>query len=53
MTAWEWWAEFDAKMDERDRMEEWAAQQSGKGGGFTKAEWAEARRKHKEKMANR
>ncbi len=49
----DWWAEFDAKMDEADRMEELTAKSGFApkgGGGFSKAEWDKARRIHAEKM---
>mgnify|MGYP003423909385 FL=1 len=52
MTIGEWWAEFDAKMAESERIEE-IASGTQKSGGFSSREWAEARRKHKEKMANK
>lgn len=52
MTIVEWWAEFDAKMAESERIEE-ITSGTQKSGGFSSREWAEARRKHKEKMATK
>ena len=49
----DWWCEFDAKMAEARAMEEKMAEAQGgkaKGGGFTKAEWEDARRRHKERQ---
>ena len=43
MSPAEWWLEFDTKMAAHKRMTKQA-------GGFTAAEWSEARRKHKEKL---
>jgi hypothetical protein len=49
----DWWVEFDAKLAESramdEKMEE-ARTGKPKGGGFSKAEWAEARRRHKERQ---
>lgn len=47
----EWWAEFDAKMEAHDRIEE-AIGKAGKPkqAGFTKAQWDAARKAHTEKM---
>lgn len=50
----EWWAEFDSRMDANDRMQDAVeqAKTGGRaGGGFTSAEWADARRRFKERKA--
>lgn len=39
----EWWWEFDAKVEANARL-------TGSRGGFSKAQWDEARRKHKERF---
>lgn len=39
----EWWAEFDTKYLAQKRLDK-------KGGGFSAAEWDDARRRHKAKM---
>jgi len=49
----DWWVELDAKLAESRAMEEKmeeARTGKPKGGGFSKAEWAEARRRHKERQ---
>lgn len=50
----DWWVELDAKIVEARQMEEKLEEMRGKGKGsgnvFSSAEWAEARRKHAEKM---
>jgi len=43
MSIQEWWAELDSRVKANDRLKKGT-------GGFTSAEWAEARRKHKAKM---
>ena len=49
----DWWIELDAKLAESRAMEEKMDEvRTGKpnGGGFSKAEWADARKRHKERM---
>lgn len=43
MSPEEWWAELDRRVEISERLKQGT-------GGFTGAEWAEARRKHKAKM---
>jgi len=43
MSPAEWWAELDSKIEVSKRL-------TKQTGGFTQAEWAEARRQHKAKM---
>lgn len=52
LSPWEWWIELDAKIEASKRIEEriGEAKSGKKGGGFTNAEWAAARKKHAEKM---
>ena len=49
MPLCDFWAEYDAKVEEGRRIKE-MTEGKGKAGGFSQAEWAEARRKHAEKM---
>lgn len=42
MGVQEWWAELDSRVEASNRVKKGT-------GGFTAAEWAEARRKHKAK----
>jgi len=46
-----WWLEFDAKLKEQKALKEAAGGKSSNT-GFSSADWAEARRKHSEKMKN-
>jgi len=43
MCPQEWWLEFDSKMAAQKRLTKQA-------GGFTAAEWSEARRKHRDRI---
>jgi hypothetical protein len=43
MSPEEWWLEFDSRLAAQKRVSKGA-------GGFTAAEWDEARRKHREKV---
>lgn len=45
----EWWAEFDARMEANDRIEEAVAEAKRGKQGFTKAEWDAARKAYSEK----
>lgn len=45
----DWWVELDGKVVENKKMQE-VANGGSKGGGFSQAEWAEARAKHKAKI---
>jgi hypothetical protein len=45
----DWFAELDAKVAEGRKMQE-AANGKSSGAGFSQAEWAEARAKHKAKI---
>lgn len=48
MAISDWWVELDAKIEESRRLEGLTGNK--KGGGFSQAEWAKARAKHKAKM---
>ena len=45
----DWWTELDGKIEESRKLKQ-SAQGGAKAGGFSPAEWAEAREKHKAKM---
>jgi len=45
----DWWVELDAKIEESRRLKEMAEGHKKTGGGFSRAEWEEARKRHKAK----
>lgn len=45
----DWWVELDGKVVESRKIQE-ASKRGAGGSGFTEAEWAEARAKHKAKI---
>lgn len=45
MTPQEWWWEFDQRLLDHKRL-------TKKGGGLSEADWADARKRHKERMSN-
>ena len=45
----DWWVELDGKIVESNKIQE-ASAGGANGSAFTKAEWSEARAKHKAKM---
>jgi hypothetical protein len=49
--VYDWWAEFDAKIKEARAMDERLDEVRGAkvSGAFSKAEWADARRRHAER----
>ena len=49
MPICDWWVELDAKINEGKRLDE-ITKGGPKGGGFSQAEWADARARHKAKM---
>lgn len=48
----DWWVELDAKIKENNKLRE-ISEGGAKGGGFSQAEWADARARHKAKMNDR
>lgn len=52
MTPWEWWAEFDMRIAENRKMQDMVSGKGKVAGKFTGAEWADARRRFKERKAN-
>lgn len=45
----DWWIELDAKIEESNRLKEMAEGHKKQGGGFSRAEWDDARKRHKAK----